>query len=165
MTGVCEAVVYRDGLATDFKSGVIGVDVPVTGGNAAQWANGVVSAALSGANGIASIATGNPIGGTMQVLGAVQSGFNNPYNPAQKGSASSSCGQWMPQHAYLLIHSPIRQVPPSYGSTIGYACEYTSTLGANHGYTVCADVNINNNFATENERQEIIDLLKGGIFV
>lgn len=165
MTGVCEAVVYRDGLATDFKSGVIGVDVPVTGGNAAQWANGIVSAALNGANGIASIATGNPIGGAMQVLGAVQSGFNNPYNPTQKGSASSSCGQWLPQHAYLLIHSPIRQVPPSYGSTIGYACEYTSTLGANHGYTVCADVNINNNFATESERQEIVNLLKGGIFV
>ena len=165
MTGACEAVVYRDGLATDFKSGVIGVDVPVTGGNAAQWANGVVSAALSGANGVASIATGNPVGGVLQTVGAIQSGFNNPYNPAQKGSASSSCGQWLPQHAYLLIHSPIRQVPPSYGSTIGYACEYTSTLGSNSGYTVCADVNINNNFATENERKEIEDLLKGGIFV
>lgn len=165
MTGVCEAVVYRDGLATDFKSGVIGVDVPVTGGNAAQWANGIVSAALSGASGVVNIATGNPVGGVLQTVGAIQSGFNNPYNPTEKGGASSSCGQWLPQHAYLLIHSPIRQVPPSYGSTIGYACEYTSTLGSNHGYTVCADVNISNNFATESERKEIEDLLKGGIFV
>lgn len=165
MTGACEAVIFKDLIATDFKSGVIGVDIPMTGVNAAQWANGVVSSVLQGGVGIANIAAGNYVGGAMQVAQAAVSGFNTPLPISEKGNASSACGQWLPQQAYLIIHSPITQVPNSYGSTIGYACEYTSTLGSNSGYTVCADVNINGNFATENERKEIEDLLKGGIFI
>lgn len=164
-TGACEAVVFKDLIATDFKSGVIGVDIPMTGVNAAQWANGVVSSVLQGGAGIASIATGDVVGGVFQIANAAVSGFNTPLPITEKGNASSACGQWLPQQAYLIVHSPITKVPTSYGSTIGYACEYTSSLGSNSGYTVCADVNINGNFATENERKEIEDLLKGGIFI
>ena len=164
-TGACEAVVFKDLIATDFKSGVIGVDIPMTGVNAAQWANGVVSSVLQGGVGIASIATGDVVGGAFQIANAAVSGFNTPLPISEKGNASSACGQWLPQQAYLIVHSPITKVPTSYGGTIGYACEYTSTLGSNSGYTVCADVNINGNFATESERKEIEDLLKGGIFI
>lgn len=164
-TGACEAVVFKDLIATDFKSGVIGVDIPMTGVNAAQWANGVVSSVLQGGAGIASIATGDVVGGAFQIANAAVSGFNTPLPITEKGNASSACGQWLPQQAYLIVHSPITKIPTSYGSTIGYACEYTSSLGSNSGYTVCADVNINGNFATENERKEIEDLLKGGIFI
>ena len=164
-TGACEAVIFKDLIATDFKSGVIGDDIPMTGVNAAQWANGVVSSVLQGGAGIANIATGNTVGGAFQVANAVVSGFNNPLPITEKGNASSACGQWLPQQAYLIVHSPITKVPNSYGSTIGYACEYTSTLGSNRGFTVCADVNINGGFATESERKEIEDLLKGGIFI
>lgn len=164
-TGACEAVVFKDLIATDFKSGVIGVDIPMTGVNAAQWANGVVSSVLQGGAGIASIASGDVVGGAFQIANAAVSGFNTPLPISEKGNASSACGQWLPQQAYLIVHSPITKVPTSYGGTIGYACEYTSTLGSNSGYTVCADVNINGNFATESERKEIEDLLKGGIFI
>lgn len=164
-TGACEAVVFKDLIATDFKSGVIGVDIPMTGVNAAQWANGVVSSVLQGGAGIASMAAGNVVGGALQVANAAVSGFNTPLPITEKGNASSACGQWLPQQAYLIVHTPITKVPASYGSTIGYACEYTSTLGSNRGYTVCADVNLNGSFATENERKEIEDLLKGGIFI
>lgn len=164
-TGACEAVIFKDLIATDFKSGVIGVDIPMTGVNAAQWANGVVSSVLQGGAGVASIATGDVVGGAFQIANAAVSGFNTPLPITEKGNASSACGQWLPQQAYLIVHSPITKVPTSYGSTIGYACEYTSTLGSNSGYTVCADININGNFATESERKEIEDLLKGGIFI
>lgn len=164
-TGACEAVVFKDLIATDFKSGVIGVNIPMTGVNAAQWASGVISSVLQGGAGIASVATGDVVGGAFQVANAAVSGFNTPLPITEKGNASSACGQWMPQQAYLIVHSPITKVPNSYGGTIGYACEYTSTLGSNSGYTVCADVNINGNFATESERKEIEDLLKGGIFI
>lgn len=164
-TGACEAVVFKDLIATDFKSGVIGVDIPMTGVNAAQWANGVVSSVLQGGAGVASIATGDVVGGAFQIANAAVSGFNTPLPITEKGNASSACGQWLPQQAYLIVHSPITKVPTSYGGTIGYACEYTSTLGSNNGYTVCADVNINGSFATESERKEIEDLLKGGIFI
>ena len=164
-TGACEAVIFKDLIATDFKSGMIGVDIPVTGVNAAQWANGVVSSVLQGGAGVASVATGDVVGGAFQIANAAVSGFNTPLPISEKGNASSACGQWLPQQAYLIVHTPITKVPNSYGSTIGYACEYTSTLGSNSGYTVCADVNINGNFATETERKEIEDLLKRGIFI
>ena len=164
-TGACEAVVFKDLIATDFKSGVIGVDIPMTGVNAAQWANGVVSSVLQGGAGIASMAAGNVVGGALQVANAAVSGFNTPLPITEKGNASSACGQWLPQQSYLIVHTPITKVPASYGSTIGYACEYTSTLGSNRGYTVCADVNLSGSFATESERKEIEDLLKGGIFI
>lgn len=165
MTGACEAVIFKDLIATDFKSGTIGVSIPVTGANAAQWANGVISSVLNGASGVANIAGGNVVGGGLQVANALVSGFNTPLPISAKGNASSACSQWLPQQAYLIVHSPITQIPTTYGSTIGYACEYASTLGSVTGYTVCADVNISGNFATESERKEIEDLLKGGIFI
>lgn len=173
MTGGCECIVYGDGIAYDYKSGQIGVDIPISGVNAAQWAAQIVGLTSSAANnvmtGAGSIATGNAFGTVSSAANLVNSAvqLSSAMTPTlqQATSGTSSTGQWLPQTAYLTVHVPIPKQSNSYGSTVGYACQISGQIGGQSGYTVCSNVQLDSTFATQSERDEIVKLLCTGVYV
>ena len=173
MTGSCQAVVFADGIAYDYKSGQIGVDVPISGVNAAQWAAGIVGGVAGTANAIlgvgGQIAAGNPLGAGYSAINAINSAVqtSTTFTPTvqQAGTATASTGQWLPQRAYLTVHVPIHIESNMYGHCVGYACNMNAQIGSLSGFVVCSNVDLSGILATNAERDELVNILTSGFYV
>lgn len=171
-TGSACAVVYCDGIATDYHTGTIGIDIPITGSNSSRLASNVISAVASAGNsitsGVMSTMTGNAVGMISSGVGAVGSLYDafTAQPPIEKqGGATSACWLWCPQTPYLIIHSPIKDIPSNYGHNVGFACEKTARLGDLSGFTVCFNPDTSGINCTETERAELKTLLQQGIYL
>jgi hypothetical protein len=172
-TGSCVGVVYNNNIPVIYKSGVIGIEIPMTGTNSAAYASNVVNAALNATTsligGAASIASSNPVAIAAAATNVVGSGVSlsqsiNDTQIQSVGASSPSCSLWQPMNCYFTIHRPITNVPSTYGHDIGYACEMTGTINDFSGLTVFSNYDLSNCTATEAEKQELLSLLKAGVY-
>ena len=162
-TGSCTAVIFVDNIPYLYKNGVIGVDVPISATNSAEYAskilNGVVSGAVDTAAGVTS---GNVMNGAM---GLVNTGLSiNNTNVHTTGSSSPACGFWLPQNCYFIIRRPVVNEPENYGHTVGYACNYRAKIADCKGYTQTYNVDVSTINAPEEEKNEIAKILNTGFF-
>lgn len=163
-TGAGTAIVFKDDIPFIYRNGVVGVSIPMTGNDSASYANTVIGNVVSGAvSGVASIANGN-IGGMVSSAEKLYSGFATGTNYQEASASSPSVATWQPQRCYFIIDRPILNVPDNYGRTIGYACEKTGKLSDFKGFTVVSNPEINFR-CTDSERQYIVNMLQGGVFV
>ena len=163
-TGAGTAIVFKDDIPFIYRNGVVGVSIPMTGNDSTSYANTVIGNVISGAvGGVTSIASGN-IGGMVSSAEKLYSGFATGTNYQEASASSPSVATWQPQHCYFIIDRPILNVPDNYGRTIGYACEKTGKLSDFKGFTVVSNPEINFR-CTDSERQYIVNMLQGGVFV
>lgn len=163
-TGAGTAIVFKDDIPFIYRNGVVGVSIPMTGNDSTSYANTVIGNVISGAvGGVTSIASGN-IGGMVSSAKKLYSGFATGTNYQEASASSPSVATWQPQHCYFIIDRPILNVPDNYGRTIGYACEKTGKLSDFKGFTVVSNPEINFR-CTDSERQYIVNMLQGGVFV
>ena len=163
-TGAGTAIVFKDDIPFIYRNGVVGVSIPMTGNDSTSYANTVIGNVVSGAvGGVTSIASGN-IGGMVSSAEKLYSGFATGTNYQEASASSPSVATWQPQHCYFIIDRPILNAPDNYGRTVGYACEKTGKLSDFKGFTVVSNPEINFR-CTDNERQYIVNMLQGGVFV
>lgn len=166
-TGSCTAIVFCNGIPLIYKNGNIGVEIPMTATNSAQYAARIMSGLTSAATDLTlGAATGNPVQMATSVGGitdAAMASNNTIYNTA--GSSSPACGLWQPQNCYFIINRPVPIVPDSYGHNVGYACNYQANLSSLSGFTCCYNTDINTLYATEEEKDEIVRLLGQGVYL
>ena len=163
-TGAGTAIVFKDDIPFIYRNGVVGVSIPMTGNDSASYANTVIGNVVGGAvGGVSSIASGN-IGGMVSSAEKLYSGFATGTNYQEASASSPSVATWQPQHCYFIIDRPILNVPDNYGRTIGFACEKTGKLSDFKGFTVVSNPEINFR-CTDSERQYIVNMLQGGVFV
>ena len=166
-TGSCTAIVFCNGIPLIYKNGNIGVEIPMTATNSAQYAARIMSGLTSAATDLTlGAATGNPMQIASSVGGitdAAMASNNTIYNTA--GSSSPACGLWQPQNCYFIINRPVPIVPDSYGHNVGYACNYQANLSSLSGFTCCYNTDINTLYATEEEKDEIVRLLGQGVYL
>lgn len=163
-TGAGTAIVFKDDIPFIYRNGVVGVSIPMTGTDSASYANTVIGNVISGAvGGVTSIASGN-IGGMVSSAEKLYSGFATGTNYQEASASSPSVAMWQPQKCYFIIDRPILNVPDNYGRTVGYACEITGKLSDFKGFTVVSNPEINFR-CTDSERQYIVNILQGGVFV
>lgn len=171
ITGACTAIVFKDDIPFIYRNGVIGVSVPMTGTDSSSYSNAIISSAINtvtqGANAVADFAGKNVSGGISDTLGAIgsaYSAFSTPVQYQSAGASSPSVATWQPQNCYFIIDRPVENVPSNYGHTIGYACEETGTLNSFSGFTVISNPEISFK-TTDVEKQMLINMLTGGVFV
>lgn len=163
-TGAGTAIVFKDDIPFIYKNGVVGITIPMTGNDSASYANTVIGNVVSGAvGGVTSIASGN-IGGMVSSAEKLYSGFATGTNYQEASASSPSVATWQPQKCYFIIDRPILNVPGNYGRTVGYACEVKGKLSDFKGFTVVSNPEINFR-CTDSERQYIVNMLQGGVFV
>ena len=163
-TGAGTAIVFKDDIPFIYKNGVVGITIPMTGNDSASYANTVVGNVVNGAiGGISSIASGN-IGGIVSSAEKLYSGFATGTNYQTASASAPAISTWQPQKCYFIIDRPILNVPDNYGRTVGYACEITGKLSDFKGFTVVSNPEINFR-CTDSERQYIVNMLQGGVFV
>lgn len=182
-TGAGTAIVFKDDIPFIYRNGVVGITIPMTGTDSSTYANTVIGNVVSGVSQIATAgiggattfdsakSAGGKIGavtsGTGGIIGGVEniySGFATPVQYQSASASSPSVATWQPQKCYFIIDRPILNVPGNYGRTVGYACEITGKLSDFKGFTVVSNPEINFK-CTDNERQYMINMLQGGVFV
>lgn len=171
-TGFGTAVIYSDNIPYIYENANIGVNVAVSGDNASQYAQGVLSAGFSAVQGVAQLGAG-AMSGNVSMLGggavsAVVNGYNafsQPVQIQQSGRNTPNCSNWCPQHCYLIISSPIVNKPNNYGHNIGYACEIGVKIGDVKGFSVFSNVDGTGLLCSDIERTEIINLLNSGVYL
>lgn len=163
-TGAGTAIVFKDDIPFIYKNGVVGITIPMTGTDSASYASTVVGNVVNGAiGGISSIASNN-VGGLIDSTKQLYSGFATGTNYQEASASSPSVATWQPQKCYFIIDRPILNVPDNYGRAVGYACEQTGKLSDFKGFTVVSNPEINFR-CTDSERQYIVNMLQGGVFV
>ena len=163
-TGAGTAIVFKDDIPFIYRNGVVGVSIPMTGTDSASYASTVIGNVVNGAMGIASATATDNMSGLINSANQMYSGFATPVQYQSASASSPSVATWQPQKCYFIIDRPILNVPDNYGRTVGYACEITGKLSDFKGFTVVSNPEINFR-CTDSERQYIVNMLQGGVFV
>lgn len=163
-TGAGTAIVFKDDIPFIYRNGVVGITIPMTGTDSASYASTVIGNVVNGAMGIASATVTDSMSGLVNSVNQMYSGFATPVQYQNASASSPSVATWQPQKCYFIIDRPILNVPENYGRTVGYACEQTGKLSDFKGFTVVSNPEINFR-CTDSERQYIVNMLQGGVFV
>lgn len=165
-TGSCTAIVFANAIPIIYKNGNIGVEIPMTGTNSAEYASRIAGGLTSGtgdiALGAASKSVGQVVSGVGSIVDSALSVNNTMYNTA--GSSSPACGLWQPQNCYFIIQRPVPIVPENYGHTVGYACNYQAKISDCSGYTQTYNVDVSSINAPESEKNAIAGILNSGFY-
>ena len=165
-TGSCTAIVFANKIPIIYKNGNIGVEIPMTGTNSAEYASRIMGGLTSGvtdvALGAASKSVGQVVSGVGSIVDSALSVNNTMYNTA--GSSSPACGLWQPQNCYFIIQRPVPIVPENYGHTVGYACNYQAKISDCSGYTQTYNVDVSSINAPESEKNAIAGILNNGFY-
>ena len=172
---------YQDGNKQVFAeySGQMGIPVKVTGKNTTAVENAVKDAAFAvggfvlsaiaiaaaPATGGASLLAGAGVAGAG--LNAVEKTFNaTTIQPDTVSIGNAGAENWLisPQGCYIFIQRPRTATPENFKTTNGWATRYTGTISEFTGYLECSTV-INTVSATAEEKNQITNLLKQGVYI
>ena len=154
-TGTCLAMVYvirpnvRQLLYT--FEGNCSVQVPLTGADRSRLVAGLVTAGVSAF-------TGNPAG----VIGGLAS---ISANIERSGGFSGNAGAMGVKKPYLVVNRCINAQADGYNTQYGYPLNKMTKLIQLKGYTRVQSVHVDIPYATQEECQEIHDMLTKGIII
>ena len=170
-TSSCTAVLSGNNVILDYFDGTIGVNMPITGYNNGEYANAVLNATMQTVKGgvgalikapskqIDFSALGQFEGGMFALTQTLNS--NHMYI---KGNASSGVGMCQPQYPIVYLVKNEVFEPENLHSLVGYPSSFGGKVKNCSGYLQCNEVKLTST-ATDKEKEEIISLLKSGIYV
>ena len=158
ITGGCLAQIYVGKIRLYEFTGNIGVDISITASNRAQVESAYISA---GVGVVSSAMSGNVTGAVNSIIGAATS----QYHYSGTGNPSPSCVSSTNRTCYVVIDRPQYQSLKAFNHTRGRMCCLSKTIGSLKGYTVCdSNVDISGISATDEEKEEIVNILSSGFF-
>lgn len=135
LTGMCKAVILNDlGKVISFD-GNCGVDIPLTASNKAQHDFSYLQSIVGG---IASVASKDVIGATMNVQNAI----SNPFTSQTSGCNTPTCSSNEGNVIALYIDYPHIQYPSTFAKEKGLPCNLSLVLKKCSGFTKVASDNI-----------------------
>lgn len=125
----------------------------------ADAAKNAANASGTVANGIRATRLANTVNNTVgQVMGA-KTGVSH------SGSISGSAGMLGVRDAYLIVEYPNQSLAQDYKHFVGYPSNMYARLGTLSGYTEVEQVIPEGIWGTDDELAELIDALKGGVYL
>ena len=120
------------------------------------------SALITGAVGIVgNAATGNAAGAVTGTMSTIQNFHPQIQMSGNFGGNTGICSNKKP---YLIIERPVPNVPANYSAIKGNTSNVTVTLGNCSGFTQISDMQIKHISATDAEKEQILNLLKSGVY-
>lgn len=158
ITGGCLAQIYVGKIRLYEFTGNIGVDISITASNRAQVESAYINA---GVGVVSSAMSGNVTGAVNSIIGAATS----QYHYSGTGNPSPSCVASTNRTCYVVIDRPQYQPLKAFNHTRGRMCCLSKTIGSLKGYTVCdSNIDISGISATDEEKEEIVNILSTGFF-
>lgn len=161
LSGACVAFVKCGKSVLYSFSGNCATNIPVTSANYSRTMQAILSGVTSTVGGAV---TGNPVGiasGVGSVAGAIAT-----CKPSieRSGSLGGNVGLLAHQYPYLILERPRQCVPEKQNEYSGYPSFITESLANISGFTVVDRINLKNINITEQEKSELIEILKGGVY-
>ena len=130
----------------------------------AQVGSGVED--LINENGVSN-AIGKMISGSVNSLNSIASNVKSSLKPTvqRAGGTGGSAFMMGPQKPYLIITTPKMIIPGDQNKMIGYPSYVNMSLSAISGFTVVDTIHPDGIDCTEEELDEIVSLLKSGVFL
>ena len=158
ITGGCLAQIYVGNIRLYEFTGNIGIDISITASNRAQVESAYINA---GVGVVSSAMSGNVTGAVNSIIGAATS----QYHYSGTGNPSPSCVASTNRTCYVIIDRPQYQPLKAFNHTRGRMCCLSKTIGSLKGYTVCdGNIDISGISATDEEKEEIVNILSSGFF-
>ena len=158
ITGGCLAQIYVGKIRLYEFTGNIGVDISITASNRAQVESAYINA---GVGVVSSAMSGNVTGAVNSIIGAATS----QYHYSGTGNPSPSCVASTNRTCYVVIDRPQYQPLKAFNHTRGRMCCLSKTIGSLKGYTGCdGNIDISGVSATDEEKDEIVNILSTGFF-
>lgn len=162
LSGACVAYVLCNGTQLYTYVGQCSSNVPITSNDFTNTVNGILG--IAGALGKLS-ADGGASAPT--AISEVAANAINALKPnIQKSGAMSGTGGLMGvQTPYLICQRPRQSVPAYQNTFTGYPANITAKLSDLSGYTEVESIHLDGLSATQEEQQEIMDLLTSGVII
>ena len=155
-TGACVAfiTVLRDGVSQALYTfeGNCALTEPLTGADYSRVISGLIG-----------LGVGVATGGVGAAIGAVGMLTNKNIQYTRTGSFSANAGAMGVKVPYIIIRRPRAYDANFYNEFYGNPANNTVTLGSCSGFTRVKDVHVDHISCTDDERAEIVALLKKGV--
>ena len=162
LSGACCAYVQCGGSVLYSFVGQCSCSIPVT---ANDWTN-VINGALSIAGSIGTMVATGGATAPMAVTNITSTAVNSLKPDVEKsGSMGGMGGMLGVQKPYIILTRPRQALPARQNSFTGYPSFITKTLSHCSGYTEVESIHLENVPATQNELDEITELLKSGVII
>ena len=162
LSGACVAYVLCNGTQLYTYVGQCSSNVPITSNDFTNTVNGILGIAGS----IGKLAADGGASAPTEAAGIAANAINALKPNIQKSGAMSGTGGLMGvQTPYLICQRPRQSVPASQNTFTGYPANITATLSDLSGYTEVESIHLDGLSATQEEQQEIMDLLTSGVII
>ena len=170
LTGGCNAILNVSGKGAIYQfNGSCIANVPLTALNYSGAIQNAISAIGSIATTGAGIASGNAALAGVGAIGlatrAANAAINTKPTIQRSGNAGGASGLCGTQFAYAIIERPRLSTPAGYNNFIGNTLNVTMNIGDCSGFTMIEEVHLDGVLCTENERDELLKLLKEGVII
>ena len=164
LTCACIAFIKAGGHVLYQFAGTCGYDIPLTSENFSRVIGNLAQLAVTVGGAVATGGASAPLN-----VGAVASTMNNltanKPDVHRSGALGGSAGIMGRQKPYLIIEYPHLCKPASQPKYLGYPSFITKSVGSVSGYTEWDSIILSGIPCTDEERQTIEDILKGGAYV
>lgn len=162
LSGACCAYVQCGGTVLYSFVGQCSCSIPIT---ANDWTN-VINGALSIAGSIGSMVASGGATAPMAVTNIASTAVNSLKPDVEKsGSMGGMGGMLGVQKPYIILTRPRQALPEKQNTFTGYPAFITKKLSECTGYTEVESIHLENVPATQNELDEITELLKSGVII
>lgn len=175
LTGACVAFLYNDVAVLYQYVGNCSLQIPITAADYTQTIQSLLSLANTGINvlagGVVGGVRGGVLNGVVQTVGnlANQSGAilsdiaNTKPTIERSGGLTTFAGLLGLQKPYLTITRPKATIPENQNRLMGYPSQTYVNFSQLSGFTVLENCNFKGGVCTDNEKQEILNLLYQGV--
>lgn len=164
LSGGCVACLECGGSVLYQFIGQCACSIPITGNDMTNVINGILSVVGAGVG--AMVATGGVGLAGLAATGSLASNVMGMKTHVEKsGSMGGMGGMLGVKTPYIILTRPRQALPAQQNKFTGYPSFITTTLGACEGYTVVHEIHLEGLSATDDEKREIDQLLKGGVIL
>lgn len=171
LSGACVAFVTVNGSVIGEYPGQCSISIPITSRNFADTIQSISTLVSTGAMLAVTGGMSAPMSAAM-IAGAVTASANTAANVmgskqtiAKSGNLSSANGLLAIQTPYLIVERPKLCAPKFQNMYTGYPSYITRTLSELSGFTQIQDIQLKNISCTDEERDEILSILRRGVIL
>lgn len=170
VSGGCNAIINVSGKGAIYQfNGSAIANIPLSAINYSGAIQNAVSAIGSGVTTAVGIATGQApiaaLGMAGMATNAANAAVNSKPTIQHSGTMGGAAGLCSVQYPYCIIERPRLAAPARYNYFIGNTLNVTMTLGSCKGLTMVDSIHLDNITCTDNERDELMRLLKEGVIL
>ncbi len=165
MSGACCAFVIANGTTLYSFTGQCSCSVPVTGRDWTNMINGVLGAVSGVASAAGSVASGNLLGAVSGIASAASSALSAKPTIEHSGTMGGMGGLMGIKRPYFIIERPVQAVPGHQNDVIGYPSFVYKYISSLTGYTEFEQIHLEGLPCTNEELDEIENILLSGVIL